>query len=115
MCSYVSIACTFMNGVEVLLVDRSGRGLLKPQSPLARAAWGVVIVWWMGYGRVALSDWKPDPEANPSTGFGKGAATANIREARSKEPPGETVRVAIVVAGGGGRPSSRGACSRRRW
>jgi hypothetical protein len=47
-----------MKGVEVLVVDRRGKGLLNPQSPLVSDDWGVVIARWVGCGRVAESELK---------------------------------------------------------
>lgn len=96
MCSKVSIDLTFMNGVEVLVVDRRGKGLLNPQSPLFNDDWGVVTVRWVGYGRVAESELKIAVEERSGCGWGRGDGIEKTLEARRSAPPGDTLREAIV-------------------
>lgn len=43
-------------GVDVRVVDRSGRGRFKPQSPRYNADGVVAMACWMGYGSVAVSE-----------------------------------------------------------
>jgi hypothetical protein len=98
MCSNVSIASTRMKGVDVFVVARKGRGRLKPQSPLAREDWGVVIVWWIGCGNVAESDVKMAWEERSLAGRGSGGGIENTLEALSRAPPGDILRDAIVAS-----------------
>jgi hypothetical protein len=84
--------------VDDFVVDRRGRGLLKPQSPRASDDCGVVIEARIGCGKVAESDVKMAEEDCCSIGRGKGGGIANTLEARRRAPPGDTLRVAIGVA-----------------
>jgi hypothetical protein len=97
MCSIVSTDSTRSNGVEVLVVDRRGSGRFKPQSPLESEDGGVVIVRWVGYGRVAVSELNVAVEDRSPTGRGRGAGIENKREALKRAPPGDTLRVAMSV------------------
>jgi len=85
-----------MTGVDVLVVDRSGKGRLRPQSPLASDDWGVVIERCMGCGRVAVSELKIAVEERSPAGRGSGGGTEKSLDARSRAPPGDTLRDAIV-------------------
>src|SRR5436853_7410381 len=85
-----------MRGVDVFVVERRGRGRFKPQSPFEREDGGVVIVRWVGYGRVAVSELKVTVEASSAVGLGRGAGIEKSREALRRAPPGDTLRVAIA-------------------
>src|SRR5271168_1327481 len=97
MCSIVSTDSTRSNGVEVFVVDRRGKGRFKPQSPLESEDGGVVIVRWVGYGRVAVSELNVTVEDRSPIGRGRGAGIENNREALKRAPPGDTLRVAMAV------------------
>ena len=97
MCSIVSTDSTRSNGVEVFVVDRRGKGRFKPQSPLESEDGGVVIVRWVGYGRVAVSELFAAVEDRSPIGRGRGAGIENNREALKRAPPGDTLRVAMAV------------------
>jgi hypothetical protein len=85
-----------MKGVEVFVVDRSGSGRFKPQSPFDNEDGGVVIVRWVGCGRVAVSELKVTVEASSAVGLERGAGMENNRDALRRAPPGETLRVAMT-------------------
>ena len=86
-----------MMGVDVFVVARKGKGRLKPQSPLFSDAVGVVIERWIGYGRVAVSESNVAEEESAPAGRGRGGGIENTLDARSRAPPGETLRDAIVA------------------
>jgi hypothetical protein len=86
-----------MKGVDVFVVDRKGKGRLKPQSPVFRDDEGVVIDRCMGCGRVAVSESKIADEESAPAGRGKGGGIENTLDALSRAPPGETLRDAIVA------------------
>lgn len=92
---------------------------MNPQSPLAREDCGVVIDWWIGWGRVAVSESKTAFEDRSPIGRGKGGGIENTLDARKRAPPGETLRDAIVALGRsirlgspaiGGLGASRSTC-----
>jgi hypothetical protein len=87
-----------MKGVEVFVVDRRGRGRLKPQSPRANDVWGVVIERWVGCGRVAVSELNMAVEESSPAGRGSGGGMEKIRDARKRAPPGDTLLEAIVAS-----------------
>jgi len=97
MCSIVSTDSTRSNGVEVFVVDRRGNGRFKPQSPLESEDGGVVMVKWVGYGRVAVSELNVAVEDRSPIGRGRGGGIENNREALKRAPPGDTLRVAMAV------------------
>lgn len=96
ICSNVSIAFTRMNGVDVFVVDRKGRGLLKPQSPLLSEACGVVMERLTGCGSVAVSELKIAVAESSPDDRGSWGGIANTLEARRRAPPGDTLRAAIA-------------------
>ena len=85
-----------MKGVDVLVVDRRGRGRLKPQSPLFREDWGVVMESWTGCGSVAVSELNIAVDERSTDGRGRGAGIENILDARKRAPPGDILRDAIM-------------------
>ena len=87
-----------MNGVEVFVVDRRGKGRLKPQSPRTSEDWGVVIERWIGCGRVAVSELKTAVEERSPAGRGSGGGMEKILDARRRAPPGDTLRDAITAS-----------------
>ena len=86
-----------MTGVDDLVVERRGRLRLKPQSPFEREEGGVLTESSTGCGRVAVSELNVTTDANSDAGRRRGAGMANILEARSRAPPGETDLVAIMM------------------
>ena len=92
----MSIDSTRIRGVDVFVVDLRGNGRFKPQSPFESEEGGVVIVRWVGYGKVAVSELKVTVEVNSAAGFGRGAGIENSRDALSRAPPGDILRVAII-------------------
>jgi hypothetical protein len=98
-CSYVSIASTRITGVDVLVVDRKGKGRLKPQSPRANDVCGVVMERLMGYGSVAESELKLLLDERLGKGRGRVGGIANSLDARRSAPPGDVLLDAIAVDG----------------
>lgn len=97
-CSYVSIALTRMRGVDDFVVDRRGKGRLKPQSPRANDACGVVIERLIGCGSVAVSDVITAVDERSVAGRGRVGGIENILDARRRAPPGDILREDIVAA-----------------
>ena len=98
MCSIVSIEDMRTAGVLVLVVDRRGRGLFRPQSPRASDDGGVARVWCVGYGSVAeLEDLSiPPPTIISTSGRGRGLGNAKSREARRSCAVGDSDFLDIV-------------------
>lgn len=90
------MASTRIIGLDVLVVDLKGKGLLKPQSPLASDDCGVMIDRCVGWGRVDVSDPNIAVDERSVAGLGRGGGIENILEALNRAPPGETLRAAIV-------------------
>lgn len=90
-------------GFVVLVVDLSGSGRLRPQSPCLRGALRVVMTWCVGAGSVDVVEWKRLPAACSFLIAGIGLGRENIREERRSAPPGDTLRDVMV---GVDQPSS---------
>lgn len=73
------------------LVDRAGRGRLRPQSPLKREDAGVAMAWYVGYGVVAESDerYTPVEVAVSNAGWGRGRGKEKRRDDCSSRAVGE--------------------------
>jgi len=97
MCSIVSTDSTRSKGVDVFVVERRGKGRFKPQSPLQSEDGVVVMVRWVGYGRVAVSELFVAVEDSSPIGRGRGAGIENNLDALNRAPPGETLRLAMAV------------------
>jgi hypothetical protein len=97
MCSIVSTDSIRSSGVEVFVVDRRGKGRFRPQSPFDSEDGGVVIVRWVGYGRVAVSELFAAVEDRSPIGRGRGTGMENNRDALKRAPPGDTLRVVMAV------------------
>jgi hypothetical protein len=80
-----------------LVVDRKGKGRLRPQSPRVNDVCGVVIERLMGYGSVAESELKLLLDERLGKGRGRVGGIANSLEARRSAPPGDVLLDAIDV------------------
>ena len=99
MCSLVSTALILATGVEVLIVDFSGRARFRPQSPRPRAEGVVVIACCIGYGSVAESDMRLDwtwPMRSLS-GRGSGGGSEKRREFRKSVAVGDDTLLDILT------------------
>lgn len=85
-----------MVGVEVLVVDFSGSGRFKPQSPLEREDWVVSIAACVGYGSVAVSDSEIGPAVKSWLGRGRGGGSEKSLEFLSRLAVGDSLLVAIT-------------------
>ena len=96
----MSIDSIRITGVDVFVVDRRGKGRLKPQSPLASDDCGVMTERWIGCGRVAVSELNTAVDERSLGVRGRGGGIEKTLEARNRAPPGETLREAIVLLEG---------------
>lgn len=78
------------------MVVFSGKGLLKPQSPVIRDEDGVVTERCVGKGIVAVGEECLVAEEKSPGGAGMGAGIENIRDALRSAAPGETLRGVIL-------------------
>ena len=95
-CSLESTCLTRIRGVEDLVVDFRGSGRLNPQSPRERDVEGVVTVCRVGYGVVAEEDRFWVAVVTLFFGGFNGAGSENMRDDRSRAPPGD-IDFPIVV------------------
>ena len=121
--SKVSSAFTRTTGLEDLAdVVFEGRGLFRPQSPLARDGDGVAMDARIGWGRVAVSE----PWTNLDVGCSGREAIAcgreNRRELRRRFAVGESLGAAMTLARllrrtsiEGGFGPARAAGKKFRW
>lgn len=88
-----------MTGVEVRVVDFSGKDRFKPQSPLARDDGVVSNAACVGYGRVAVSESNRCDAVRVPLGRGSGGGNENSREFLRRLPVGDNCLVAIPRPG----------------
>lgn len=84
-----------MEGVEDSVVDLSGSGRFKPQSPRDRDDDVVSIAACVGYGSVAVSDSEIGPAVRLVLGGGRGGGKENNLECFRRLAVGESRLVAI--------------------
>ena len=85
-----------MTGVDVLVVDFSGSGRFKPQSPRAKDACVVSMAAWMGYGVVAVSELVIESTVRSGDGRGRGGGNEKSLEFLSRFAVGDKCLVDIT-------------------
>lgn len=83
----------------VFAVDRRGKCLLKPQSPRCLNCSGAVTVCSVGNLCVAVSEKFEEADWWSAGGGGKAEGRENMRDARRRAPPGESVLPVAAMIG----------------
>ena len=86
-----------MCGVDVLVVDLSGSGLFRPQSPLPKELSDVSTAACTGYGRVAVSELEVVLALRSAVGFGSCGGKENSLEFLSRFAVGDNRLIDILL------------------
>lgn len=96
MWSIESTLSIWMVGVEVVVVDFRGSGLLSPQSPRPRDDGVVSMAARVGYGRVAVSDSKFADAVRSELGLGSGGGKENSLDVLRRLAVGDSLFMDIL-------------------
>ena len=88
-----------MVGVEDLVVDFSGKGLFRPQSPLPKEESVVSMAACVGYGVVAVLESKFEVAVRSELGLGSGGGKEKSREFLSRLAVGDNLLIDMSSAG----------------